>query len=371
MHQEIITRNRSIIRYNIAGILLNLLLSVSKIITGIAASSHVILLDGINSLSDLLSSAISILSAALGTRKADASHPFGYGRIEYLSSLLITMLIMYVGIHSIIQSVKAILHPQWMPHYNLVAVILMVISLICKAVYGIVMRRKGKQIHSAVMIMTGTESLGDSLISISILIAIAVYRLTEINIEQYLCIGISLLILYTGVRVVFDCMTKILGRRTDPEVKRRVIRSFIEDPAVQNVTNLILHNYGENVYVGSADIEVDENMTAGEISRLSRELIQKAKECGVTITSIGINGANLTDPETHRMLDVVLRKSVKYPSVERVHSFNVDFAARKMSFYIVQKFAGERQEQDRRALLADLRNCFQGMTIEIATALNA
>ena len=91
------TRNSIIIKYNIAGILMNLLLSVSMIVTGIAVSSHVIFLDGINSLSDLLSSVISILSAMFGAKKADASHPFGYGRMEYLSSLLITMIIMYMA----------------------------------------------------------------------------------------------------------------------------------------------------------------------------------------------------------------------------------------------------------------------------------
>lgn len=258
-----------------------------------------------------------------------------------------------------------------MPHYNLMVVVLMVISLICKAVYGIVMRRKGKHISSTVMIMTGTESLGDSLISISIIGAIAVYRLTDVNIEQYLCIGISLLILYTGVRVVFECMTKILGTRTDPEVKKKIIRLFLGESAVQNVTILILHNYGENVYVGSADIEVDENMTAGEISHLSRTLIRKAKEYGVTITSIGVNGTNLTDPEACRILDTVLHKSMEYASVEKVHSFRVDFAEKEMSFCIVQKFSGKTQEQDRQALLSDLRYIFPDMAVEIAPALNA
>jgi len=112
-------------------------------------------------------------------------------------------------------------------------------------------------------------------------------------------------------------------------------------------------------------------MTAGEISLLSRKLIEKAGEYGVTITSIGINGVNLTDPEADKMHDLILNKSMKYSSVERVHSFHVDFTAKKMSFYIVQKFAGEKQEQDRRALLSDLNYCFHYMSIGISTALNA
>ncbi len=371
MQQEIKARNRIIIRYNMMGVLMNLLLSSAKIITGLVVSSHAIFLDGINSLSDVLSAAISILSTMFGAKKASVSHPFGYGRMEYMSSFLITMLIMYVGIRSVIESVKSILHPRGVPDYNLIAVGLMVLSLICKFIYGIVMRRKGKLINSTVMVMTGTESFGDSLISLSILGAIVFYRLSGVNIEYYLCIAISLLILYTGVRVLFEAMTKILGTRTDPEVKKGIIRLFLEEKAVQNVTNLILHNYGENVYVGSADIEVDENMRAAEISHLTRRLIRSAGSRGITITSIGISGAKLTDPESDRMFDMVLKTAMKYPSIQRVHSFHVDFEEKEMSFYIVQRFGSKDPEQEYRSFQADMEACFRGFTIDISKALNA
>ena len=135
MLNEIKARNRVIIRYNMVGVLMNLLLSSAKIITGIVVSSHAIFLDGINSLSDVISAGISILSTAFGAKKANASHPFGYGRMEYMSSFLVTVIIMYVGIRSVIQSIRAIVHPQGLPDYTLAAVGLMVLSLICKLLY--------------------------------------------------------------------------------------------------------------------------------------------------------------------------------------------------------------------------------------------
>ena len=368
---EIETRNRMIMKYNIAGIIMNLLLSVSKIIIGVVFASHTIQLDGFNSLADLLSASLSIACTILGAKKASKNHPFGYGRVEYLFSMIITLIIMYIGTGAIIKSVQLIIHPEGVPQYSRLVIIVMIFSLVGKAVYGIAVRKKGREIHSLVMQMTGTESLGDALVSAAILFAMIVYNFTGVEVEHYLCIAISLLILYTGVKMIIESLTKILGTRVDPELKKKLIQLFIEEDEIQNVSSIILHNYGENIYVGSADIDVDEKMSAGEISALSRKLMEKAKACGITITSIGISGSNYEDPEAIRIRDRILTASLKYPSIEKVHSIHTDLVKKEQSFCIVQRFGGKEHEKERNDLLSEIEKEYPDMAVQIYTSLNA
>ena len=249
--------------------------------------------------------------------------------------------------------------------------VLVAVSLMAKAIYGIAMKREGKRINSVVMMMTGTESIGDSLISLGIIFAMIIYKITGVDIEHHLCILISLLIIYTGVGMIVETLTKILGTRTDPELKKQLIHLFVREKEVLNVSNIVLHNYGEDVYVGAADIEVDEKMTAGEISDLSRKLKEKAKECGVTLTSIGISGVSLGNPEADKIWDQILMTALKYPSVVKVHSFRSDLEAKSLSFYVVQNFDAKRQERERKDLISEIKKEFPDMNVEIYTAVNA
>ena len=170
--------------------------------------------------------------------------------------------------------------------------------------------------------------------------------------------------------MIIEALTKILGGRTDPDLKKSLIHLFIEEDAVQNVSNIILHNYGENVYVGSADIEVDEKMSAGEITVLSRKLIKKAKELNVTITSIGVSGVSLGNPETDKIWDHILMTALKYPSILKVHSFHINFSEKVMSFNIVQSFDIRKQQRERKELLSEIEKAYPDMTVNIYTSLN-
>ena len=186
MEQNNTKRNKIIVKYNIAGIAGNLLLSVFKLVVGIQINAHAVLLDAVNGLSDSLSSVLAIASSWLSGLRPNKKHPMGYGRVEYLFSMLITAIIMLIGAHAMIEAVDGILDPHEAPDYNTYTLVIMVTSLVFKLSYGIVMRRKGKEIRSAAMIMTGTDSLGDSLTSIGILAAMLIYGVT--GVDRTLCL---------------------------------------------------------------------------------------------------------------------------------------------------------------------------------------
>lgn len=367
---ETTERNLTIIRYNLAGIVMNLGLAALKLVVGKSVNSHAIMLDGVNSLSDSLSSSLSILSAALGNKKADKNHPMGYGRLEYLCTFAITAVIIYVGIRSIIGAVDSVIHPHEAPHYNNAAVSIMVISLSCKLIYGVLMRRKGRSINSAGMIATGSDSLGDALISIGILTGILVIRYTELDIEHYICILISLLLINTGIGLLKESMDKLLGTKVDPELKKRIVRTLMKEPEILNVSNMTVHNYGENVYIGSLDIEVDSDTRAEDITRLSRRVITKARECGVKITSVGITAADMSNPEVAEIWDAVINTALRHESVTRVSSLNVEKEGRSISFYIVQDYSLKDREKERAELLEELREAYPDMNIEMYSTVD-
>ena len=185
------TRNQEIVRYNIMGVVLNLVLSVFKIVIGAASAAHAVILDGVNGLSDMTSSLLTIASVYLGKRKASRNYPLGFGRLEYVFSLFITSFIIFIGVRSVIDSVNTILHPDSPPDYNFTVVIIMVVSLAAKLVYGTMLQKKGKQLDSIAMRMA----------------------------------GVSALIIYNGVKMVLECMTKIIGTRVDPDFKKKIMKS--------------------------------------------------------------------------------------------------------------------------------------------------
>ena len=365
MQETVRKRNNAIIRYNLIGVAMNLVLSVVKLIFGIASHSHALILDSVNGLSDMFSSVLSIISSALGNRRASKQHPLGYGRLEYVFSLVITMVIMAICVRSLVDSVGSILHPHEAPTYSAFVIILTCVSMLMKLGYGLLLRKKGRDLRSVAMRMAGIESIGDSMISAAILIAILVLRFAGKDIEHYLCIGISLLLLYNGIGMIRECMTKLLGTRTDPELRKRIIHLLTNEEQVLNVSNLILHNYGEGIQIGSADIEVDEALTAREISLLTQRLIREAEAENVMLTSIGVRASNLTDPEAEAVWDRIIDLLRSFPEVRHAHSPYIDFEAKTISLSLVMDYGDRTRERDQIRIRDALCDAFPDMEIDI------
>ena len=358
-------RYREIIKYNIAGIVINLFLSFGKMVIGLLTRSHALMLDSVEGFSDLISSFFNIFSAKIGAKKADKEHPFGYGRMEYLMSILVTVIIMLVGIRSIVESVRDIIDPHEPPNYTAAVVLIMSVSLAAKLIYGVFLRKKGREINAAALVISGTDSMGDALTSAAILAAILVKNLFDVDIEHYLCIGISLMIIYTGVQMLRECVTKILGTPVDPEFKKKIKSMIIMEDGIYNVSNLVIHNYGEGVYVGSVDIEVDKNMRAAEIGKLSRRIIQNADGLGLTLTAVGISGTDTGSPEANRIWDEILDVIRLRRNILRANSFAVDFDEKQISFSIVPDPNEPDPKAAQQDLLHELENRFPDMTISI------
>ena len=345
--------------------MMNFILGISKVVFGALVGAHAIIIDGVNSLSDMTASTVSVFSTILSNKESDKKHPLGYGRVEYLASFIITIVIIYIGVVSSINTIKAIIHPHEAPHYNVGIVVLMVISMIVKMIYGINCRKASKEIDSIALIMSGTDTLADSFVSLAILCAIAIYKTTGLDIEHYLCLIISILVIMTAVRMTIECMNKILGTRIDPEFRKKIVTALSMEQDVLNVSNLVIHNYGENNYIGSLDIEVDEKMTAAEVSKLSRKLIRRSEDLGLNLVSVGISAANISDPQASIMWDKIIQIITKHPEFIRANSFTVDFEEKDISFYVVENYSIKNCEDCYKKLYDEVQKEFPDMHIDI------
>ncbi len=363
-------RNKQIVRYNLISIAGNLLLSSSKFIIGSLANSSAVVLDAINSFADVVFSALILIFARLSQKEADERHPFGYGRLEYLCSLLVTVLILLVGARSFFEAVSSIIHPGEAPEYSFLLIFIMCVSLVSKLFLGNALKEKGKQLRSEALEAAGVDNLSDAWVAIAVLINILIYKVLKFSVESYLCVGISILIIRSGLEMLSGAMTKMIGEPADQEFKKKISRMIFLQDGVYNVSSLVIHNYGEGNYIGSVDIEVDEDMKAKEISALTRDLKKKAKQMGMTLTSVGISGTRVHDPKADETWDQILMKVLSHKDIVHAHSFTVDFKKKKITFTVVYDYKAQNKEEDLKKLKEEIQMLFKDMHIEINTAIN-
>ena len=203
-----------IVRTSIIGIAANIFLSAFKAAVGFFTNSIAIIMDSVNNLSDALSSVITIVGTKLAGKPADKKHPFGHGRAEYLTALVIAVIILYAGFTACIESVKKIIHPVT-PEYNTSSLIIIIVAVLVKIFLGLYVKANGKKVNSDSLIASGQDALMDSIISASTILAAAIFLIWHISLEAYLGVLISFAIVKAGIEVLRETISKILGERID------------------------------------------------------------------------------------------------------------------------------------------------------------
>lgn len=359
-------REKTIIRTSIIGIIANVFLAAFKAVIGLMTHSIAIVLDAVNNISDAGSSLITIIGTKLAGKEPDKKHPFGYGRIEYLSAMIISVIVLYAGITSLVESVKQIIHPET-PEYSTVSLIIVAVAVVVKILLGRYVKSVGKKVNSDSLINSGEDATLDAIISASTLIAAGIFLIFHVSLEAWLGAVISLVIIKSGVGMLKDTISKILGERNDLELARNIKQTVVSFPEVQGAYDLVLHNYGPDTWNGSIHIEVPDTCTANELDQLIRS-IQMAvyQQHQVILTAIGVYSVNTKDPET-----IVVREKVReivfaHPHVTQIHGFYLLKEEKSMRFDIVVSF----DAKDRRAVYTDVVNdvqkAFPDYTLQVA-----
>lgn len=329
-------RDKGIVRASIVGIAGNLVLTGFKLIVGVLANSIAIILDGVNNATDALSSLITIVGTKLAARRADRDHPFGYGRIEYLTSVAIALIILAAGVISMRESILKIISPAD-PNYGAVTLAVIIASIAAKIVIGVYFRRRGERLRSEALRASGIDSDYDAVLSAGTLVAALVMMIWRINIDGLVGAIISLFVLKAGIDILRDAVNPIIGARSD-EAKGHEMEGFVRSfPGVEGVCDLIIDDFGPNEAIGSVHIEVAENMTARRIAELSRSIEEAFCEKYRVILTVGIYATNVSDSFSdikQRLKDIAEAQ----PGVLKVHGFYVDDATATIDFDLVVDF---------------------------------
>ncbi len=359
-------RDKIIIRTSIIGILANVFLAAFKAVIGLTSHSIAIVMDAVNNLSDAASSVITIVGTKLAGKEADRKHPFGYGRIEYLSAMLISMIVLYAGITAFVESVKKIIDPVT-PDYSTVALIIVAVAVVVKIVLGSYVKSVGKKVNSDSLVNSGEDALLDSVISISTLAAAAVFLIFHVSVEAWLGAVIAVVIVRSGLTMLGETLSKILGERADAQLVlaiKATIRSF---PEVSGANDLILHNYGPDSYNGSVHIEVPDTLSADDLDKLNRKVMNEVyQKHNVILTGIGVYAYNTKDPEAAAARENVAHIVTSIPHVLQMHGFFMDKEEKLLRFDIIVSFdAADRRQVYQQACEA-VQKAYPGYTLQVA-----
>ncbi len=210
---------------------------------GLAANSVAMMLDAVNNLSDALSSVLTIAGTKLSVKKPDKRHPFGYGRVEYLTSLSIGVLVLYAGINSMVASVRHILHPET-PEHSAASLIVVGVAIVGKLLLGAYVRRVGKRVSSAALLDSATDALLDALLSASVLTSALLTLLAGLNLDGWVGAVLSVFIMRAGAGMLRSSADDVLGSRTDPSLARRIRQTVCADADALGAYDLVMHSYG-------------------------------------------------------------------------------------------------------------------------------
>lgn len=253
------------------GIAVNLLVAAAKVILGLLASSIAIVSEGINNASDALTSVLTLVGSKLAGKHPDAKHPFGYGRIEYLTSLVIAGLILFTGIEMLISSVKLIFEPSEL-NISFLALAVVAVSAVIKFRLGVFTIKAGKKADSGALVGVGLDCRNDSFISIVTILSAVVFIVFHVSVDAYVGVLMSLLVIKAGFDVLRETVSELLGRPGNEELAAKLYKEIRSTPGILNAVDMMLHNYGPDAYSGSVNVEIDHEMSVGEAYDFLHEL---------------------------------------------------------------------------------------------------
>ncbi len=345
-------RQKVIVRTSIIGIAANIVLSAFKAFVGFATNSIAVTLDAVNNLSDALSSVITIVGAKLSNKLPDKKHPLGYGRIEYLSAMVVAAIVLYAGGTSAVESVKKIIHPE-AADYSTVSLVIIASAVVVKLVLGKFVKRQGERVNSGALVASGADALFDAILSLSVLASAIVFILTGISLEAYVGLVISAFIIKSGIGMLIETLDDILGKRADGDLVKKIKALLTEEPQVRGAYDVILNNYGPDKFLGSVHLELPDTMTVEEVDVLTRRVQARVlKETGVILTGVGVYSHNTKNDEAAKIRSNVLKLvkehpwalQLEHPWALQLHGFYVNLEDRTMRFDVVMNFEINPQE---------------------------
>lgn len=363
MEQNI--RAKQITRTSVVGIVTNIFLSAFKAGVGLISGSIAIVLDAVNNLTDALSSVITIAGIKLARRSPDHKHPFGYGRVEYMSAIIITGIVFAAGAASLVESIKKIVDPV-VPEYTAPSIVVVVVAIVVKLLLGKYVSKKGEQYNSDALKASGSDASFDAIISLSTLVGAIITLVWHISIDGYIGAVISLFIMKAGLEMLFSPLRQLLGARNDSVLTKEIKCDISAFDGVYGAYDLILNNYGPEMAIGSVHVEVSDTLSSKEVfmltKRIQREMLSKYH----IFFTIGIYAVNTQEGILKDMQDTIKPIVSANKGVIGVHAVYIELDNKLISFDMVVDF----EVKDIPALQAEVIRQVQAVYTDYKVEIN-
>ncbi len=357
-------RSAQIIRTSVIGIVANVLLAAFKAVVGIIASSVAIVMDAVNNLSDALSSVITIIGTKLSQRPADREHPVGFGRIEYFSAIIIAVIVLSAGITSLIESVKKIFNPTE-PSYTTATLVVIIVAIIVKLVLGNYVKKKGQQLKSDALVASGSDALFDAIITTATLVSAGIMLIWGFSLDGILGALISVIIIKAGIEMLVNPVNELLGARVSPELIKDIKHEIMEVDGVRGVYDIILHNYGPDVMIGSLHISVLDSMSAHEIHGLTRRISNMMFDRHGIIMTVGIYAVATGENQRAELQSKVMKALAAHKELVQVHGFYCSEKDGMLSVDVVPDISCHDDAALRRLLTEEVQALAPGLHVSI------
>ncbi len=334
------TRQQKIVKTSIIGIVVNLILVAFKATIGILVNSIAITLDAINNLTDALSSIITIIGAKLAEREPDKKHPYGYGRIEYFSSIIIAAIVLWAGITAFMESWPKIFNPD-VTSYTTVSLVIIAVAVVVKFILGRYVKGVGEEIDSQPLIASGSDAYFDAILSFSTLVAAIISIFWHISLEGILGVVISIVIIKASLEMIKETADSLLGERADEEMSEKIKEKIMEIPGIYGVYDLDLHNYGHDKVRGSVHIEVDDHLTSIDIQKLVFGVVTKIYTELRIILTVEIYAKYDKYSDIRTDLNEIVSE---YPEILETHAFMVFEESNLITWHMIVDFDYDREK---------------------------
>lgn len=364
-------REKVVVKTSILGIVANLILVAFKALVGLMSNSIAIITDAVNNLSDALSSIITIIGTKLAGKAPDKKHPYGHGRIEYMTTFIVSAIVLYAGVTALVESVKKIINPE-SPDYSAVTIVILVAGIIVKFVLGLYVKKTGKKINSDSLVASGTDAFNDAILSISVLASAIIYMIWQIDLEAYVSAIVSVFIIKAGIELIRKSVSDILGARTESSLSRKIKADIIKIPEVQGAYDLVLTDYGPDKYLGSVHIEVKDTLTVADIDKISRQITKTIMaKYGVILHTIGVYSINTKDKEIIKIKKDIKDIVFSHEGVLEMHGFYLDKADETISLDIIIDFAVKNREALYQHIYDEIQSKYQEYALNITLDVDA
>lgn len=341
----------------IVGIIINFMLFLIKFFVGMLVGSIAISADAFNNLSDAGSSVITIIGFKMANKPADAEHPFGHGRIEYLSALIVAFLVMLVGVQFIKSSIDRIFNPTVVT-FELVPFILLLISIGFKVWLSTFNKYIGNKINSSALKAAAADSLGDVFTSSTVVIAFLASKFTTLPLDGYIGVFVAIAILYAGFGLVKETLNPLLGEAPDPELVNDICEKVLSYPLISGVHDLIVHNYGPGRIIASLHAEIPSDIDIMEIHNtidIAEREVSRDLNIHLVIHMDPICVITDEIKETWDYVETVLRR---YPEIKSMHDFRIvgEGDIKNLIFDIVVSPSSSKNTKKQDKMLEDIKN---------------